>query len=419
MKLNWFDMRHDWIADCGIGRLTPFFMQEVNPGEIWEGGSQILARLAPLEKPSYVELNMQFHIFYVRYRDVWEEFPEVWTGEDTSTPWPTVTYTSTNSDLIQSLGIAPISLQTPTLNALPIRVFNHIWNEHFRNPEEQAERTLDTFTGPMPQIHYPSSDYYGRITDTLAQATDETVTVTAGEWKVDDYREAVNRQRYSNRRTNYGSRYEDVLATEYGQVLPEIAIDKPIHCARGKGTMGISEVVATATSTSEETGEFKGHGITGVNIRFKKRRFKEPGMLMGVCYARPRMQLLNRIDHQWLVQSREDMHFPHLSHDEPEVVSSAEVYSDAATYTNFGYLPRDEWLRKPRDVIAGEMTQIAGIGYTWPVPLSTTPTVAILHQVPEFDDQFLHGSSNFVADIAMYCRHSIGKHSTVRKARKS
>lgn len=416
MKLQKYGLGHHWLTGFRMGKLVPMFMQEVSAGEIFKGSSNAVFRLAPMDFPKFMQFKLHAHVFYVPYRLLWDEFPEVFTGEDTSTAWPTITYAHINT-IWSYFGIKSTSLVTPELSALPIRAFNKIWNEHFRNPLLQAERSEDTVTGSLPLVHHSSNEYFGRIQTELAQggSTSEKVTVTTGEWDVVDYRDAMNRQRYKERRALYGERYEDVLRAEHGIDISEVRLSKPEHCASAISTMGISEVVATATSATEETGEYRGHGITGMSLRFPARKFPEPGMLMGVIYARPRLQLENRIDKIFLTQDHEDLYHPHLNTDTQQIVKSDEIYHNVAgAPTNFGYLGKYDHLRFARDTVAGFPETY---DYALVKELSAVPTVTYLQQVQETDEPFQDQTTGR-ADVRAFFDHRISKLSPIPRRKK-
>lgn len=410
-----YGLRHHWLTATRMGKLTPFFMAEVSPGEVFHGSTSGLIRLAPIQLPAFTQIRLHANIFYVPYRILLDEFPEMWTGEDTTTPWPTITYSAIGT-LWHYFGIRAISLQSPVLNAFPVYAYNAIWNSHYRNALLQNEVALNRISGDLLQVHHNPNEYYGSIQTELAQggSTSEQVTVSGGVWDVVDYRDAMNRQRYKERRALYGEKYEDVLRVEHGVDISDVRLSRPELVASGHATMGISEVVATASSTSENTGEYKGHGITGLRINMRKRKFPEPGILMGCVYARPRLQLMNRIDKMFLTQDIEELYQPHLVTDTQQIVSSGEVYSEAASYTNFGYVGKFDHLRTARDTIAGfgEIND-----YALFKELTSTPTVTVLQQVAEHDNIFQDQTNNR-ADFRMFFDHRIGKTSPIPRRKK-
>jgi hypothetical protein len=413
-RLNRYGMKHHWLTAFRMGKLVPFFLQEVSPGDIWKGFSNAIFRLAPMNHPVFVQMSLHAHIFYCPYRLLFDEFPEVWTGEDTTTAWPTKTY-SISDAMWPYFGVPLMTLQTPSMNLMPVRCYNLIWESHFMNPLEQGLPSID-YTSDLHAVHHASSEYYGSIQTELAQggSTSEQVTVSGGVWDVVDYRDAMNRQRYKERRAAYGERYEDVLLTEHGVDISDVRLQQPEHCARGRAVMGISEVVATASSTSETTGEMKGHGITGMRLNFPARKFPEPGLLMGVIYGRPRLQLNTGIDRLLLQNDHEELFHPHLSSDTQTTVSTNEIFANIATPTSFGYIGKYDHLRKPRDMIAGlsEVEDMAAYR-----SLTSVPTVAFLHQVQDYSHLFQDAGSSR-ADFKAFFDHRIGKLSSIPRRKK-
>lgn len=410
MKLNRYNWHNQRIGQIGIGRLVPTYFAEVTPGDVWSGSMHKVMRLAPLDKPLYMQLNIQESLYYVPYRLLFPEFPEVWTGEDTTTAWPTLTYGVAGTLMYLNLGIPTNSLSTPTINALPIRAYNHIWNNHYRNPLLQAERDEDE-VATLGQVHFPPSDYYGSLQNEVQQGTEEKVTVTAGEWTTTDARDAFANQRYKERREAYGNTYEDVLRTEFGQNLGDVRLQRAEHIARGRTVMGISEVVATATSASENTGEYRGHGIATMQTTVRKHRFKEPGCIFGVAYARPRLQLTTGLPHHFNTKSREDYYQPGLNSDNIVTVPSSEVYFENTSYSNFAYTPRWEHLRRPFDTVipTGDVTDMCAN-----VNLTSTPTLTYLQQVQTYDHIFQSAGDS---DIVYYSDNRMKKYSHIPKRR--
>lgn len=416
MKRFRYGMHHQWITALRIGELMPIFHQEVTPGDTWQGRSTGVFRLAPMDFPAYMSLKVFVHYFFVPHRLVWntslgdaDNFEDVITQADESYTWPTIAVNTLGANAT-TWGIFGNATLNQNLNALPIRSFNLVYNEHFRNHLIESERAIDAVS--VARVRFPSNDYFGGISTEIQQGTAETVDSSGATIPITEIRDAWNRQRMRERRSQYGERYRDLLAS-YGVRTPDSRLDRPEHCARGKTTIGISEVVATATSASENTGEYRGHGIAGISVRFPRRHFTEHGTLIGVMYARPRLQLKKRIDHQFMISSHEDLYHPELAGDTQVVVKSDEIYGDSATSSNFGYQARDEWLRSPRDTIAGDMVATALDGWTAHVDLSSVPTVSFLQQVQDYDHLYQDQTANRT-DLHSFFDHRIGKVSIVK-----
>ena len=245
MKRYNYRMHHQWISGTKLGFLRPCFMQEVTPGDTWQGSSVAVFRLQPLDVPAYTSMKLFVHFFYVPYRQVWPEFEDEITGAATPT-WPTITQAWVGQSW-NEWGVPLDTNTNPAYNALPVRVYNQIWNSHFR-PESIAEVSLDNVA--IQRVTFPTTDYHGSLVSELQQDTEVTVDTSQPTLAVTAIRDAFNRQRLKERRSQFGERYRDMLLADYGVKAPDSRLDRPEHLARAMATMGISEVVATATNAA-------------------------------------------------------------------------------------------------------------------------------------------------------------------------
>ena len=275
-------------------------------------------------------ITVHQHYFYVPHRIVWDEFEDVVTGNDTTTPWPTVTQSGSTSTLLTEMGMGEVGT-TKNCNALPVRAYNKVWNEFFRDQKIQSEISLDTNT--LQSVNFPASEYLAGVRTEIQQGAEETVTVSGGTFNVTELRDAMHRQRFRERRSQFGERYYDYLLA-MGIRAPSSRLDRPEHVARSRSFMGISEVVATATSASENTGEYRGHGILGMATRFPRRNFVEHGTLLGLTYLRPRLQIRHKVDPLWLVSDKDDLYQMELARDTQVPVYHEEVASFSSTPTS-------------------------------------------------------------------------------------
>ena len=354
-------MTHQWLTRLFYGHLHPFLCQEVTPGDTWSGNIAGMVRLDPLERPTFMSLNLYLHVFYVPHRLVWPEFEDVITGADTTTAWPVEsvsagTYPTANSTvnaMWSYFGIGNPGTGSFNVNALPLRAYNLVHYEFFED-RRFAGPSYNVTNMNLKEVYNPKgADYFTSGTTDYQQGAAETVTVSANEWSIVDWRDAMHRQKYKERRSRYGDRYEDMLRG-MGLRVPDSRLDRPEHIWRSKASMGISEVVATASSTSEETGEYRGHGVTFLRMRCPRRTFLEHGTLLGVIAVKTRNQLKERVDRQFRTTDKFDLYHPELANQGYETIENIETWSRHTSATgDFSYVPRYQWLRKPRDSIAG------------------------------------------------------------------
>lgn len=148
-----FDMSHTVKTTFNVGELVPFDVMEVLPGDTFNVETNTLTRLQTLITPMMDDLYLDTYYFFVPNRLVWDHWKE-FNGENTKSAWyPTTTYTipnitiNRNDNLDRSIldymgiptntdksGSASIAM---SINALPVRAYNLIWNEWFRDENVQ------------------------------------------------------------------------------------------------------------------------------------------------------------------------------------------------------------------------------------------------------------------------------------------
>ena len=71
-----FDRSHAYKSTFDAGRLIPFFVDEVLPGDTFSIHSTSFARLATPLKPVMDNMYLDTHFFFVPYRLVWDHWQE-------------------------------------------------------------------------------------------------------------------------------------------------------------------------------------------------------------------------------------------------------------------------------------------------------------------------------------------------------
>lgn len=129
------------------GKLIPFFVDEVLPGDTFQVDTTAIIRMSTPKYPVMDDAFIDFYYFYTPNRILWDNFKH-FMGEVEETPWmPTKTYSvpqikinaSTPNpapderSILDYMGV-PTKIKKPfTINALPIRAYVKIWNEFFRD----------------------------------------------------------------------------------------------------------------------------------------------------------------------------------------------------------------------------------------------------------------------------------------------
>jgi len=154
-----FDRSHGYKTCFDAGYLVPILVDEALPGDTFNVRMTGFARLATPIHPIMDNLYMETHFFAVPYRLVWENFQR-FCGEQTD-PDDSIDYTIPVVDaaggfggqgLFDWFGIPP-SVDVD-INALPLRAYNLIWNEWFRDQNLQDSLTVPTDDGPDSKALY-------------------------------------------------------------------------------------------------------------------------------------------------------------------------------------------------------------------------------------------------------------------------
>lgn len=129
------------------GKLIPFFVDEVLPGDTFQVDTTAIIRMSTPKYPVMDDAFIDFYYFYTPNRILWDKF-KYFMGEVEDTPWmPTIAYkvpqikikgttekpAPNEKSILDYMGV-PTKINKPfTVNALPIRAYVKIWNEFFRD----------------------------------------------------------------------------------------------------------------------------------------------------------------------------------------------------------------------------------------------------------------------------------------------
>ena len=360
MKRVKYSMYHQNATQSEIGRLAPFLIQEVCPGDTWSGVIGQLMRFSPLKKPLLTDMFVDSFIFYVPHRLVyanWEDF--IAEG-----PMDTPTYTLPNYN-VTGINYQSIFLNNntaATCSALRGYAYNLIWNEFFRD-DEQALRSPTGTPGQFGAAVNWKKDYWSELQDVVGYNQEDhffpTNIGSGNEASARDVLDAIARQKVAMKRATYGTRYIDILRS-YGINVNYQMLQRPELVAIARGTVNITDVVSTSDSGTEAVGDLAGHAISGSRLKLKRRTFPEHGTLMGVTVVRPTQADNKVVDWFDRVRDYTSYYDPGLVNLPPVQVTKEDVQPgvDAVNRTDFlGYQPWGDWYRKALSRTHGNFTQ--------------------------------------------------------------
>lgn len=340
-------------------------------------------------------------------------------GDDDSVP-PTVSITPTVGSLADHFGL-PLTERDISVSALPFRAYALIWNDRYRDQDLQDELEISLESGldattptdllraswgkdyfttarPSPQkgpnLTIPLGTNTGVVTDydaTILNTANYDSTVVAGALyrnengqlfmpstsaaggtdtnlfanlssatgiNINTLREFIAMQVASERRSLFGSRYEDLLHY-WNLPTQDSRLQLPEIISNHNSLVQFSEVLQTSqslTGTEPGVGAMAGHGV-GASRSGRWRYFcYEHGYIMTFLIVRPQAVYTQGIERMWSRQTRYDYWNPEYQHIGQRPVLSKEVYADGTDTDNevFGYQNQYDEYRRAKNYVSGE-----------------------------------------------------------------
>lgn len=139
-----------------VGDLVPFYWTTIMPGDTVSMNTSKVVRMSTLLDPVMDNLYLDCYYFFIPWRLVWSHTKEFF-GEISSGPWaPSTTYSfpkikttggSGTNDVVRPQTVAdymgiPVGVTNLYFNALPIRSYDLVYDEWFRDQNTQSPGTL-------------------------------------------------------------------------------------------------------------------------------------------------------------------------------------------------------------------------------------------------------------------------------------
>lgn len=146
MKRYNHDLSFQHSLSLDMGYLVPIACIDVLPGDTFRHAAAALARVAPMAKPVMHDVDISIHNWYVPNRIVYEDWEEFVVGNEAAVTYPTLSAANaTEAALLDHMGIEPIT--GVSVDALPVRAYNLIWNEFYRDQDLSTARTISLASG--------------------------------------------------------------------------------------------------------------------------------------------------------------------------------------------------------------------------------------------------------------------------------
>jgi len=406
-----FNRSHGHKTTFDGGWLVPVFVDDVLPGDTVGMQMNVLARLATPLFPVMDNMYLDWFWFWCPNRIVWANWKKFCgeqfdPGDSTDFVTPTLTARSaTEGSLDDYFGIPTGVSLTP--NALPYRVYYHIWNQWFRDenvsdskvfsfvdgPDATAYELLkrgkrhDYFTSALPFAQkgdavelelvgtgVPTFDVSGVSERALAFSSGigqalwsapgggASPPTTSGNvnWadpqlavQINAMREAFQVQRLLERDARGGTRYTEIIRSHFGVVSPDLRLQRPEFIAGGSTRINVQTVPSQTNESANNLGRLGGFGIGHSQGRSFVKSFTEHGMLMCLVSLRADLTYQQGLERMWSRETRYDYYWPALAHLGEQEILNKEIYADGSANDDlvFGFQERyAEYRYKPSRV---------------------------------------------------------------------
>ena len=141
MKRYKHNLSHYHNTTFDMGELIPAQVIEVMPGDTIKGSTSALIRLAALVRPVMHPVDVCIHHFFVPMRHLWSGWEDFITGVS-ATPPPTIAGGAHDSTKLYSY-LGAYNDASNTICALPIRAYNKVWNEYYKDQDLTTDAAED------------------------------------------------------------------------------------------------------------------------------------------------------------------------------------------------------------------------------------------------------------------------------------
>lgn len=156
-----FDRSYNYKTALDASFLYPVYVDEVLPGDTVSLRASLFGRLATPLKPTLDNIHCETFFFFVPARLTWQNWERFMgaqdnPGDSTDFTIPTITAPVggfTEGSIYDYMGI-PTGVAGLEINALPLRAFQLIYNEWFRDQNLQDSLTFDNGDGPDAPTTY-------------------------------------------------------------------------------------------------------------------------------------------------------------------------------------------------------------------------------------------------------------------------
>jgi len=425
------------------GLLIPFLVDEVLPGDHLKYDCTAYVRMATPYFPMMDNQRIDTHFFFVPNRIVWENWKK-FMGEQAN-PDSSINFTVPQVQAIEGVSAEvgslwdyfglvtqsdnPYAVAYQSVNAMPFRAYNLIYNEWFRDenlvnsatvylgdvtqttavfPVRRRAKSQDYFTSALPwpqKFTAPSihSSVSGlgiaaadlnvgtgpilAVVDTFSQPANTSyanaytstavpywIKATAAgypqvyaEASVNSFRQAFLVQQLLERDARGGTRYTEIVRSHFGVISPDARQQRPEYIGGGSSALNITPVAQT-TGGAGAVG-ILGAAATAVGKHMASYASTEHGYVIGLMSVRSELSYNQGIPRTFSRQTRYDFYWPSLAGLGEQAILRKELFATGDAITDnavFGYQERwHEYRTRYSDVTGRFRTYASGTLAAW------------------------------------------------------
>jgi len=403
VKRTTFDRSSGYKTTLDAGKLYPVFCDEALPGDTFDVKATMFGRINTPLVPIMDNIKFDLHFFSVPCRLVWDNWQK-FMGEQID-PADSIDYliptldttalTFTEESIFDYFGLPTKVTGLADVNALPLRAYNLIYNEWYRDQNLQDSVTVNKGDGPDLLTDYAllnrnkRKDYFtgalpfaqkgaavsiplgteaavignGPMTGrTIADATERTWTSGTGATtlglsgyasgnssvyynaglKVDltdataatinALRLAFSTQRFLEKDARAGTRYIEILKSHFNVESPDARLQRPEYLGGSSVDVNMTPVAQTSeSSTGNELGKLGAVGTFSVNQNGFVKSFVEHEYIIGVVSVRADLNYQQGLHRMWTRQTRFDLYWPAFAHLGEQAIENREIYAQGTS----------------------------------------------------------------------------------------